>query len=546
MILRIPFGARPRVPSPGVVPASLRVSEEEKDYAEQADRRTKGARVSELDELRAVPRSRKFTQDELARYWADVVTAWRVPAVKRGLLATTLLFIGSLTPAYLPQNSPWWDPIRALGWDTWPAKVIGTALVVAAVVLLVDAWFRLRPGLYLDFKHWAVLLIWSLPLLFAPPIFSHDAYSYAAQGWLLHNGLNPYDTPVSVLPGAFADQVSWVWRYTPAPYGPLSLQISHLMVVLGGLNPYYATLLMRIPALIGVGLIVYFLPRLAARLGSDVPLTAWFSTINPLLVIDLVGGMHNDSLMVGLIITALYLTHRRPQQFWLGAVIVGVAAAVKQPALLAAYPVALIGLPWQWNTAHVLNKLARAAVSSVIAVATFVAISLVSGLNFGWSNALDVPGRVVTLAPLSLLGEGIRLLCVAAGRPALGSQIAGGLLVAGVVASALIVAYLAVTVARRRPVTFLSWSYLWIALLGPAMHSWYLLWGGLLLPLTRPTERMQRVAVAVTSVLLGYGAGNLAWRNDTGIALGLAGLALIVTLLVRYLDEHRRTSAGAP
>ena len=114
---------------------------------------------------------------------------------------------------------------------------------------------------------------------------------------------------------------------------------------------------------------------------------------------------------------------------WLAAIVVGVAGAIKQPALLAAYPVALVGLPWRWNTAHVLNKLGRAAVSSVIAVATFVAISLATGLNFGWINALDVPGRVVTLAPLSLIGEGIRLLCVAAGRPELGTQIAGGLLV---------------------------------------------------------------------------------------------------------------------
>ena len=497
--------------------------------------------MGEVDQVAAGPRLRRPTRQTVKGYWTDVVNAWRVPAVKRGLLATSLLFVGSLTPAYLPQNSPWWEPIRALGWDTWPAKVIGTALVVTAVVLLVSAWFRLRPGLYLDFKHWAVGLIWSLPLLLAPPIFSHDAYSYAAQGWLLHNGLNPYETPVSVLPGAFADQVSWVWRYTAAPYGPLSLQISHLMVVLGGLNPYYSTLLMRLPALIGVVLIVYFLPRLAARLGADAQLAAWFSTINPLLIIDLVGGMHNDALMIGLIIAALYLTHRRPALFWLGAIVIGVAAAVKQPALLAAYPVALIGLPWQWNTQHVLNKIVRAAIASVVAVATFAAISVATGLNFGWMNAIDVPGRVVTLAPLSLLGEGIRLLCVMAGRPELGTQIAGGLLVAGVVASAVIVAYLAVTVARRRPVTFLSWSYLVVALLGPAMHSWYLLWGGLLLPLTRPTERVQRVAVVVTSVLLGYGAGNLAWRNDTGIALGLAGLALIITLLVRYLDEHRGT-----
>ena len=495
--------------------------------------------MSRVDQVRAVPRQRPAPRERLAGYWADVVTAWRVRAVKEGFLATCLLFLGSLTPAYLPQNSPWWEPIRALGWDTGPAKVIGTAMVVAAVVLLVDAWFRLRPGLYLDFKHWAVWLIWALPLLLAPPIFSHDAYSYAAQGWLLHNGLNPYETPVSVLPGAFADQVSWLWRYTPAPYGPLSLQISHLMVLVGGLNPYYSTLLMRIPALIGVLLILYFLPRLAARLGADVQLTAWFSCINPLLIIDLVGGMHNDALMIGLIGLALYLTHVRPERFWLGAIIVGVAAAVKQPALLAAYPVALIGLPWQWKTRHVLNKLARAAVSSVIALATFAAISVATGLDFGWMNAIDVPGRVVSLAPLSLLGEGMRLLLGIAGLPTLGSQIAGGLLVAGVVASALIVGFLAITVAPRRPVTFLSWSYLVVALLGPAMHSWYLLWGGLLLPLTKPSVRVQRVSVAVTSVLLGYGAGNLAWRNDTGIALGLAGLALIITLLVRYFDEHR-------
>ncbi len=329
--------------------------------------------MSQTGQASAAPRLRRPARRGLTGYWHDIVTAWRVPAVKRGLLATTLLFLGSLTPAYLPQNSPWWDAIRTLGWDTGPAKVIGTALVVAAVVLLVDAWFRLRPGLYLDYKHWAVLLIWSLPLLLAPPIFSHDAYSYAAQGWLLHNGLNPYETPVSVLPGPFADQVSWMWRYTPAPYGPLSLQISHLMVLVGGLNPYYSTLLMRIPALIGVGLIVYFLPRLAARLGADVQLAAWFSTINPLLVIDLVGGMHNDALMLGLIILALWMTHVRPQRFWLGAIIIGVAAAIKQPALLAAYPVALIGLPWQWNTHHVLNRIARAVISSVIAIGTFAA-----------------------------------------------------------------------------------------------------------------------------------------------------------------------------
>ena len=131
--------------------------------------------MTQVNHAHPVRRLRLPTQHDVIGFWHDLMTAWRVPAVKRGLLATTLLFVGSLTPAYLPQNSPWWEPIRALGWDTGPAKVIGTALVVIAVVLLVDAWFRLRPGLYLDFKHWAVGLFWSVPLLFAPPIFRHDA-----------------------------------------------------------------------------------------------------------------------------------------------------------------------------------------------------------------------------------------------------------------------------------------------------------------------------------------------------------------------------------
>lgn len=498
--------------------------------------RTDGA-VTQLTRDEVSPHLPSLRRERLAGYLADVRAAWALRAVRRGCYATCLLFVGSLTPAYLPQNSPWWEPLRALGLDGMPYKIAGTALVVAAVVLLVSAWFELRPSLYLHVKHWAIGGIWSLPLLLAPPIFSHDAYSYAAQGWLLHNGFNPYETPVSILPGAFADQVSWFWRYTPAPYGPLSLQLSHLIVLVAGLNPYYSALLMRIPAMVGVALIVYLLPRIAHRMRADAQMTAWFSTINPLLIIDLVGGAHNDALMMGLVIVAIWMAYRRP--FWQAAIVVGIAAAIKQPAILAAYSVALIGRPWRtWQPREVIQVAVRVALSFALAGGTFVAISLLTGLGFGWLNAIDVPGRIVTLAPLSLLGEGLRLLLVLAGQPGLGTTVAGSLLVMGVVVSAILIGWMALTVARRRPVTFLSWGFLTAAILGPALHSWYLTWGGLLLPLTRPTARVIRVAVIVTSVLLGYAAGNLAWRNDTGIGLGLAGLALILTMVVRHVQEH--------
>ncbi len=447
-----------------------------------------------------------------------------------------LLFAGSLTPAYLPQNSPWWGPIRAMGLDTWPARAVGTALVVAGVVLLVEAWFRLRPSIYHEVKHWPITLLWSLPLLLAPPIFSHDAYAYAAEGWLLRNGLNPYDNPISVLPGPFADQAAWLWRYTTAMYPPLSLEMFHGLVVLAGNDPYWSALAMRIPALVGVAMIARYLPRVARRIGADVQMTAWFSTINPLVIIDLVGGAHNDALMMGLVIWALWLAFN--DKVWPAAITVGVAACIKQPAILAFYPVALIGHPWlslRWSDSW--RPLRRLIGSLTIAVTTFVLISLATGLGFGWVSAADVPGKVVTLAPFTLVGAGLKFGFEALGLPVIGEWTMTGLRWLGLALTIVVIGWLGIGLGRRKPITFLSWSYLAFAFGGIALNSWYLTWGGLLLPLTKPSLRIVGTAVTVTTVLLAYGAGNLAWRNDA-VALGFAAVALLLVLLYRHRQEH--------
>lgn len=457
--------------------------------------------------------------------------------MRRGLLGSALLFLGSLTPAYLPQNTPWWQPLRALGLDSWWANAFGTALVVAGVALMVEAWFKLRPSLYHEVKHWPITLLWSLPMLLAPPIFSHDAYAYAAQGWLLQNGLNPYDNPISVLPGAFADQAAWLWRYTTAMYPPLSLEMFHGLVILAGNNPYYSAVAMRIPALIGVGLIAYFLPRIALRMGADVQMTAWFSVVNPLVIIDFVGGAHNDALMMGLVVLAIWLA--LDDRFWLAAITVGVATCIKQPAILTFYAVALINRPWRtlaWRDTS--RALGRLTLSLGVAVATFVAITFATGLGFGWIAAANVPGSVVTLAPFTLVGAGFKYAFEFFGEPVIGQAVMDGLRYLGLALTVVIIGWLALTVGRRKPVTFLSWSYLVFAFGGIALNSWYLTWGGLLLPLTKPTERIIGTAVTITTVLLAYGAGNLAWRNDA-VALGFAALALMLVLLYRHIQERK-------
>ncbi len=472
--------------------------------------------------------------------------AWQVPSVRRGFWGSALIALGTTSAAYLPRSTPIWralDHIHATG---MPFRIAGTLVTFAGLLLLVDAWFRLRPrtklvgeyDAYLDVRHWAILLIWALPFLFSPPVFSHDAYSYAAQGWLIVNGINPYEAGPAVLPGSFADQVSWIWRNTPAPYGPLSLQIQALLVIVSGYNPYLAAILQRIPALVGVALISYFVPRVCRQVKADPAFGAWFVVLNPLLLIDYVGGCHNDSLMVGLIVLAVWvagLTNTdsggrlgnlgaKIQPYWwlVAAVIVGLGTAIKQPALLTAYALPLIARPWKnMKPREVVVVTIRALASFGVAIASFVLISWASGLGFGWLNAVNVPGQVVTVAPFSLIGHGIQALINLTaidpgGRAAIVIAKQVGVVVAG-----LVVSYLAVTMARRRPHAFLAWSYLTVAACLPALRSWYLLWGGAAIPWAKPQPKVVNYACATTLVLLCYDGINMAWRNDS-IALGVA------------------------
>lgn len=502
----------------------------------------------------------------LASFWASLTEAWQVKNVRRGLIGTVLIALGSLSPAYLPRNSPWWQMLTDAQISGWPTRLAGTVVTMAGLFILLDAWFRLRPRpgaspdevhAYHHVRHWAILLIWGAPFLIAPPIFSHDAYSYAAQGWLVHNGINPYETGPAVLPGAFADQVSWVWRDTPAPYGPLSLQLQHLIVDLTGFRPYTSAVAMRALAVVGVGLIGLLIPRIARRRSADPALAAWFATLNPVLVIDFIGGAHNDALMMGLVVAALWVSelptgqrlklgrfrldpHRWGSSWWLlGAVLIGVGAAIKQPAIMAAYVLPLMVRPWaNWSLREVAITAGRVLTSFAVAAATFSGVSLATGLGFGWVNAVNVPGMVVTIAPFTVIGQAIQLVLDLFSLDPTGWAAVRASRTVGMVLAGLLIAAMALTMARRHPMRFLSLGYLIAALALPALRSWYILWGGLLLPVAKPPSRVIKIAIWTTVVLLCYNGINMAWRNDA-MALGFAA-AVGIGWLARTHQRPRR------
>ncbi|QGF22783.1 polyprenol phosphomannose-dependent alpha 1,6 mannosyltransferase MptB [Raineyella fluvialis] len=491
---------------------------------------------------------------------ADAVAAlraeWYDPMVRQGLLGLVLVVAGSLSPAFLPDAAPLWSVPGSAALRTTVGSTFVSLVALAGIWLVLDAWLRLRPtgvGRH-DFR--AVLTLWSTPFLLAPPVFSQDAYSYAAQGWLVSRGIDPYQVGPAALPGAFADNVSRVWLYTPAPYGPLSLQIQRLLVdATGGhllapvagspLHAYVAAVAMRLPALVGVVLIAACLPALMRHVGAtgtEHERGMWLAVANPLMIVHFVGGAHNDALMVGLMVLALWFAGRG--RFVTAAVLVGVATAAKQPAALAGLAVAFMFLPSQarrWSAWR--EILRRTALTAAIALASFAAVSLLTGLGFGWLHAMTVPGSVPTIAPSSLVAQGVNALVLQWGYYEWGGVITGAVETVFGLGTVAFISWMAARIALHRPIRFVSWGLLAAAIGGAALHGWYLLWGGLLLPATRPSPRLVRAAVWVTVGMVVYYATNLAFRNQAGW-LAVLSLVPYAALMVRHDRAAWRTPFG--
>jgi hypothetical protein len=183
---------------------------------------------------------------------------------------------------------------------------------------------------------------WSTPLLLIPPLFSRDAWSYAAQGALVAEGYNPYEVGPGVLSGHIVEAVDPMWMQTPAPYGPLPLAYGGLVAHLT-LDPYVLMLAHRLLAVLGIVLIAWAVPRLATACRVDPTFATWLVVLNPMLITHGIGAAHNDVLMLGLACSAfaLALTGR----WGTAAVVAGAAAAVKLPGGLVVIAIAAVMSP---------------------------------------------------------------------------------------------------------------------------------------------------------------------------------------------------------
>ncbi|MEZ5144015.1 MAG: polyprenol phosphomannose-dependent alpha 1,6 mannosyltransferase MptB [Acidimicrobiales bacterium] len=239
------------------------------------------------------------------------------------------------------------------------------------------------------------------PVLLGPPLLSNDVYSYAAQGEMASRGIDPTSVgPVALGRGDFLRAVDPVWKTAPAPYGPVWIATSNAVVQAAGHDPAASVWLFRIVIVAGVVMAAVGVASIARSCGVDRPYALAVGIANPLVILYLIGGYHNDALMMGLL--CLGVAAAMKDKRILAVVLLTLATAVKLPAIAA---LLVVGWVWAGKGAPFTKRVASVAKVMVPAVAVLAVLSVATGIGIGWITALRSTGKVMdTFSFMTMLG----------------------------------------------------------------------------------------------------------------------------------------------
>ena len=414
---------------------------------------------------------------------------WR-PALL-GFAALVAIAVGSSfpdSPFKLEMPNTWFfgvpaHPISPFAPVNSTTILFGLVLVYGGLVMLMRVWIRLadvalhHPGAPVARLGW-ILALWTVPMLVIAPIFSRDVFSYAAQGEMVSRGMNPtIYGPAQLGSGPYPGPVDPLWQNVPAPYGPVFLMLDNLIVHLTGHNELATVVGLRLLEVAAVALFAVALPALARSLGFDPGHAFVLAVLNPLVVLTLIGGAHNDGLMMALLVAGLALAAKK-HPVW-GIVVCSLAASIKAPAALG-----VVYIAWEWlgPDLPVRQRLRPLAVAGLLGAAVLGAFTLISGLGFRWVANLATPGAVRSwAAPATGLGMALAGVGHVVGLQVSTASMIGLTRAIGLVLSAALIVWLLFNADRIGWLKALGYSLLALVVLGPVVQPWYLTWGLLLL-----------------------------------------------------------------
>lgn len=403
-----------------------------------------------------------------------------------GLIGTSVLVVGgALAGAVAPEASGrFWSvptvPVRPRI-DLVPAL----AMFYGGLILLVRAWLRLRREcLRRDASVAAVVLVavvWSLPLLVGPPLGSRDVYAYAAQGRMAAEGLDVYEQGPSALgDDPVLDSVDPLYLDAPVVYGPVFVALSSALSERTGGGVVASVLAFRALAVAGLAVAAVAVWDLARGLGRNEADAMVLTIANPLVLLHLVSGAHNEAIMLAFLMSGVAIG-RRARWRHVGVALCAFAASIKVPAVLGA-----VFLVWPWMMAAPTLR-SRAVRLLVGAAETLIVITLATrftGWGWGWVDAImDATPVDAYLSITQVVGEGVTLTTGLDAGAVLAVARLSGLLVAGLATLMLLVR------GRQSAPVALGWSLLLFALFHPTTQPWYLTWGILLLAAATAGDR---------------------------------------------------------
>lgn len=222
--------------------------------------------------------------------WPFLLMAGAAFVAYAGLVLLDWRF-GTLRDGVVPQTIGWYG----LAWLAWIAVIVWAERVKQVPL----RWM------------WITAVLFRLLLLFTTPTLSDDVYRYLWDGYVANEGISPYafaieapelddlTHPVRALannrwmasPYLPAAQILFFGLTLALPIHPLIMQVT--MVIFDLLTAYILLKLLRMVGLPDRRLLIYL----------------W----NPLIIVEVAHGAHLDAWMVFLLLTAVYLTFRDPQ-----------------------------------------------------------------------------------------------------------------------------------------------------------------------------------------------------------------------------------------
>ena len=341
---------------------------------------------------------------------------------------------------------------------------------------------------------WGAIVVLVTAFAVAPVLLSHDVYSYVDYARLgVRHSLDPYVHPPLAAPGdpAFAHVT---WTDAPSVYGPLFTLATY---PLAWLPVDAAVAVLKAIAALSVLGVAALVSRIAVWRGADPLRAAAFLALNPLVLVHVVGGAHNDGLtmLLATLSVAAILSAREPTG---GATLLAAIATKLSAAFLAPFAIAATArnsMPTGRKPDYVSGNrpVGRLLVGAVGAA---VAIGVAAYVGFGWdwlhgfSLAEENQSRTSYLSIPKLLA---RASGMSSGltRPAMA------------VLFAALVAYLLVWTWRGGDwVRAAAWTGFALLLATSWLLPWYLLWPLPLVAISRDRP-LQLLTLGLTAYQLG-------------------------------------------